>query len=231
MADKAILATLPKLNGSNWFEWKKEAKTFLLLAGLDGVIDAEEVPTGAKAATDWTMKDRKTYAYLFFLIEPNYRAPIGREAWKKLVAEYEKDSATTRMALHQQFYSLMHNPAVGITVFIDAVFSIVRQLGTIGHKPDDLEISDKLLIGLHKSWVPVRTALTLREKSKKPEIELITSALKQFKANESLVAAPGPQVKAEQSEPSLAEASLYTKSRGGGMKEYKEHGRHSEECD
>ena len=182
MADKAILATLPKLNGSNWFEWKKEAETFLLLAGLDGVIDAEEVPTGAKAATDWTTKDRKMYAYLFFLIKPNYRVPIieiksGREAWKKLVAEYEKDSATTRMALHQQFYSLMHDPAVGITVFIDAIFSIVRQLGTIGHKPDDLKITNKLLIGLHKSWAPVHTALTLRKKSEKPEIELITSAL------------------------------------------------------
>jgi len=235
MADRTILATLPKLNGTNWFEWKKEAETFLLLAGLDGTIDAEEVPTGAKAA-EWTTKDRKTYAYLFFLIEPNYRAPIidiksGREAWKKLVSEYEKDSATTRMALRQQFYSLKHDPAVGIAVFIDAVFSIVRQLGAIGHKPDDLEISDKLLIGLHQSWAPVRTALTLREKSEKPEIEKITSALKQFEANESLVAAPGLPIKAEESEQTLAESALYVKSRGGGSKGYKGHGRHSEECD
>jgi gag-polypeptide of LTR copia-type len=125
MADKTILTTLPKLNGSDWFEWKKEAETFLLLAGLDRVIDTEEVPTGAKAATDWTTKDHKMYVYLFFLIKPNYRAPIvkiksGQEAWKKLVAEYEKDSAMTCMALCQQFYSLMHDPAVSITVFIDA---------------------------------------------------------------------------------------------------------------
>src|SRR5882762_5633780 len=89
MADRAILATLPKLNGSNWFEWKKEAETFLLLAGLDGTIDAEEVPTGAKAA-EWMAKDRKIYAYLFFLIEPNYRAPIiniksGCDTWKSLL--------------------------------------------------------------------------------------------------------------------------------------------------
>jgi hypothetical protein len=235
MADKAILATLPKLNSSNWFEWKKEAETFLLLAGLDGIIDAEDIPTGTKA-TEWTAKDRKTYAYLFFLIEPNYRAPIidiksGHEAWKKLVAEYEKDSATTRMALCQQFYSLTHDPTVGIAVFIDAVFSIVRQLGAIGHKPDDLEISDKLLIGLHQSWAPVRTALTLREKTEKPEIELITSALKQFEANESLVAAPGPLVKVKKYEPSLAESALYIKSRGGGSKGSKGHGRNFEEYD
>ena len=136
MADRAILATLPKLNGSNWFEWKKEAETFLLLAGLDSTIDAEEVPTRVKAA-EWTTKDCKMYAYLFFLIEPNYHAPIiniksGQEAWKKLVAEYEKDSATMCMALCQQFYSLTHDPTVGIAVFIDAIFLIVQQLGAIG---------------------------------------------------------------------------------------------------
>jgi hypothetical protein len=66
MADKAILATLPKLNGSNWFEWQK-----LFCRCLDGIIDAEDIPTGMKAA-EWTAKDRKTYAYLLFLSEPNY---------------------------------------------------------------------------------------------------------------------------------------------------------------
>ena len=81
MADKVILTTLPKLNDSNWFEWKKEAKTFLLLTGLD----AEEVPTGVKAVSGWTAKDCKMYVYLFFLIEPIYCAPIidiksGQEA-------------------------------------------------------------------------------------------------------------------------------------------------------
>ena len=49
MTDKAILASLLKLNGSNWFKWKKEAETFLLLAGLDGIIDAEDVPMRAKS--------------------------------------------------------------------------------------------------------------------------------------------------------------------------------------
>ena len=60
-----------------------------------------------------------------------------------------------------------------------------------------------LLIGLHKSWAPVHTALTLDEKSEKPEI---TSTLKQFKANKLFVAAPGPP------ELSLAESALYIKS-------------------
>ena len=158
MADNVILTTLPNLN---WFEWKKEAETFLLLAGLD----TKEVPTGVKAASDWAAKDHKMYVYLFFLIEPNYCAPIidiksGQDTWAKLVAKYEKDSATMCMALHQWFYSLTHDPAVGIVGFIDTVFSVVWQLGTIGHKLNDLKIANKLLIGLHKSWAPIHTMLT-----------------------------------------------------------------------
>ena len=107
MADRAILATLQKLNSSNWFEWKKEAKTFLLLAGLDRIINAADIPTGSKAA-EWNSKDHKVYTYIFFLIEPNYHASIieskSGQAWKKLVAKYKKDSAPIYMALCQQFY-------------------------------------------------------------------------------------------------------------------------------
>ena len=82
------------------------------------------------------------------------------------------------MVLCQQFYSLMHDPTVGIVVFIDAIFSVVQQLSPIGHKLNNLKITDKLLIGLHKSWAPIDTAPTLHEKFKKPDIELITSMLK-----------------------------------------------------
>ena len=132
------------------------------------------------------------------------------------------------MVLCQQFYSLMHDPAVNIIIFTDAILSIVQQLG-VGHKPDDLKISNKLLIGLHKSWAPFCTALLLCEKPEKPEIEKITSVLKQFEANELLVAVPGPPVKIEQSELSLAELALYSKSQGAGSK--KGHGMKSGEFD
>ena len=74
MVDRAILATLPKHNGSNWFEWKN-VETILLLAGLDGIIDAADIPTGSKAA-EWNSKDHKMYVYFFFLIKPNYCALI-----------------------------------------------------------------------------------------------------------------------------------------------------------
>ena len=94
MAEKTILFTLPKFNSTNWFEWKKQVETFLMLGSLDEVIDAGVNPVGKKDA-GWIEKDRKAYAYIFFPVEPNYRAPIldiksGRVAWNKLFSEHEK---------------------------------------------------------------------------------------------------------------------------------------------
>ena len=126
-------------------------KIFLLLAGLDGIIDAADIPTGSKAA-EWNSKDHKVYVCFFFLIKPNYCLPVIKiKSVEKLFVKYEKDSATLCMVLCQQFYSLMHDPAVVIIIFIGAILSIVQQLGAIGHKPDVLKISNKLLIRLHKS--------------------------------------------------------------------------------
>ena len=45
------------------------------------------------------------------------------------------------------------------------------------------------------------------------------------------MAAPGPSIKTEESVPNLAESALYAKSRGGGTKGCKGHGRESEEYD
>jgi len=62
-------------------------------------------------------------------LDPNYRAPIittksGKEAWAKLIAEYQKDNTTNRLMLHQQFYSIIHDPAIPVVDFIEGVLSV-----------------------------------------------------------------------------------------------------------
>ena len=184
--ERAVLTYLPKLTGNNWYEWKKEVQTYFMLIGCGGHVGSEK-PGGAKAS-EWEALDQKVYAIIWFLVDPIHRSPIvttnsGKEAWAKLVAEYQKDSATNRLLLRQQFFSVTHDPAVPVSNFIDDVFSIVRKLDAIGHKPTDLEVSDKILIGLDRSWGPVRTSITLQ--SKTLTIDEITSALKQYEANET----------------------------------------------
>lgn len=180
---------LPKLTGNNWYEWKKEVETYCMLIGCGEHLSSEK-PGGEKVSviSEWEKIDQKVYAVIWFLVDPNHRSPIvatksGKEAWDSLIAEYQKDSATNRLLLRQQFYSITHDPAIPVTTFIEDVFSIVRKLDAIGHKPSDLEVSDKLLIGLDRSWGPVRTSITLQ--SNTLTIDEITSALKQYEANES----------------------------------------------
>ena len=147
------------------------------------------------------------------------------------MAEYKKDSATTHMILHQKIYSITHDPSASITVFIDAVYSVTHQLKAIGCEPTNLEISNKLLIRLHQLWSPICTMLTLCEKPKVPELETITSVLKQFEANETSVFAHGKSELFIKTEINEAELALYAaKSQGGGGKGTK--GRqHDEDCD
>jgi len=62
--------------------------------------------------------DKKAYAHIWFLVEPNCRDSIvdiksGHNAWAALKAEHEKDTLSTRMNL-QHFYALSHDPVIGI---------------------------------------------------------------------------------------------------------------------
>ena len=183
--DRTIMPHLPKLTGTNWHEWQKEIETYFMLIGCGGHIDS--VRPGGDKALAWDQTDQKVYAVIWFLTDPNYRSPIittksGKEAWSKLVAEYQKDNATNRILLRQQFYSITHYSSASIPNFIEGVLTVARRLEAIGHKPDDLKITDKILIGLDPSWAPVRTALMLRTTSL--TIDEIASALKQYEANE-----------------------------------------------
>jgi hypothetical protein len=201
------MSQLPKLTGTNWYEWQKEIETYFMLIGCGGHVSSTK-PGGDKGS-EWDQVDQKVYAVIWFLVDPNYRGPIittksGKEAWAKLVAEYQKDNATNRLMLRQQFYSIIHDPAIPVADFIEGVLSVARKLDAIGHKLSDTEISDKILIGLDNSWSPVRTTLTLRPTS--PTVDEISSALKQYEANEM-------GVKQES-----GDSALYAKGRGGGHK-------------
>lgn len=210
--DRAFISTLPKLTGDNWYEWKKEIETYFLLIGCGGHVGSTR-PLDEKRS-EWDTLDQKVYAIIWFLIDPSHRSSIittnsGKEAWTKIITEYQKDSPTNRILLRQQFYSLTHDPALPISHFIDDVASSTRKLNAIGHKPNDIEVSDKILIGLDPSWSALRTTLMFQTKSL--TIDEITTALRQYEANES--SAEGG-VKREP-----GESALYAKGRGGGSRQ------------
>ena len=102
-------------------------EAYLTMEEFWELIDpAEAAPT----STANLKRDKKAYAHIWFLVEPNCRDVIievksGREAWAALQAEHEKDTPSTRMNLRQRFYALSHDPATGVMPFINEVLAIV----------------------------------------------------------------------------------------------------------
>jgi len=127
--------------------------------------------------------DKKAYAHIWFLVEPNSQDSIvelksGHKAWAALKAEHKKDTPSTWMNLCQHFNALSHDPAAGVMPFINNVLAVVRQLKAISCKLQNNKITDKLLIGLHSSFAAICTNLSLR--TPEPSIKEITAALKRI---------------------------------------------------
>jgi len=96
-SSKTILASITKLNGQNWHTWSKETEAYFTMEEFWELMDpTEAIPTSAAALK----RNKKAYAYIWFLVEPNSRDSIieiksGQEAWAALKAEHEKDTPST----------------------------------------------------------------------------------------------------------------------------------------
>ena len=65
---KTILTSITKLNGQNWHIWSKETEAYLTMEEFWELVDpTEAIPTSATALK----RDKKAYAYIWFLVEPN----------------------------------------------------------------------------------------------------------------------------------------------------------------
>jgi len=158
---------------------------------MDGYWDViiKTKPMEATAAAIWDTMDWKAYSFLYFLIEPvhqsiNIELNSSTAAWKALKAEYEKDSCTACLSLHQQFYNICHDPSQPVSIFIDEIQSISCQLTAISHLPGKDEVEDLILLCLDSSFKAIWSSLITRATS--PFLTEIISAIKQFKINQCI---------------------------------------------
>jgi hypothetical protein len=151
-------------------ESQKGFKGFLGIEGLwENVCGDEDRPEAKAAQAAWLKSNQWAYAYIYFLILPNLCNPIadldlGSDAWTKLCKKFETDKASLRLMLRQHLYSLHHDMKDLVSTFINTVRTVTRQLSDIGHPVLNDETGDIIILGLHKSFVPIRSAL-LAQKS------------------------------------------------------------------
>ena len=196
-----LLSGITKFNGQNWTTFKKDVEVYFTIDGYWEVITNPK-PKETAAVALWDKMDKKAYSFLYFLIEPIYQSAIidsnsGTAAWKALKAEYEKDSCAARLSLRQQFYNIHHDPSKPVSIFIDEVQSIARQLTSISRPPGKDEIEDIILLRLDTSFEAIRSSLIIRATS--PSLTEIISAIKQFEINQrvSFSSSASPPIKTE----------------------------------
>jgi hypothetical protein len=88
------------------------------------------------------------------------------------------------LQLCQHLYSLHHDTKDVVSTFIDAVWTITHQLSDIGHPVLNDKTGDIIILGLHKSFVPIRSAL-LAQKTQ-PTLTEIIDAVETFEASEHM---------------------------------------------
>ena len=124
--------------------------------------------------------------YIYLLVSSNEhhiiaQASVGSDAWPLLKAEFKKDVASNCLNLRSNFYNVTHDPSKPVTEFINTIQSISHQLATIKHPLHATEITDMILLRLHESFSPVRSALITRKEE--PTLMEIIATVKEHEAH------------------------------------------------
>ena len=153
-----ILAQIPLLNSSNWMQFKQDMEMLFRAAGagyLVGASSSTTIPSEcAKLDTEllphiWSKVD---YEFRYLIHDANPSSSTLR-AWPSLLSHFQKSTMPRRIAARHQLYSVVHDSSKPIDVFIHSVTSAAKVLADLGHKVDDIELKDILLMKLDDSYV------------------------------------------------------------------------------
>lgn len=174
----ALVGEIPKLNSSNWSEFKSAMEMLFLGSGADYLLDAKSNTT---VPPDCTKIDKQLVFYIWARVDDEFRFLVqdartsALQAWLALLGHFQRSTMPRRIAAREQLYSIQHDPTKSIDVFIHSLTSAAKALSDLGCKVEDTEIKDLLLMKLHDSFLSVRTSiLTAREE---PDLEAVKALL------------------------------------------------------
>src|ERR1700678_2873536 len=151
----SLLASVKKLNGANYYDWKFDMEMILRRAGWWEVISGKrkkgEIST--RATDDWEEKAEDGLTAIGLTIEHDQKAYIrdcnnGVEAWSSLKAIYQKNSRSNRITLKRQFNTFRHDTSKPITDYINGITTLGNQVKAIGVIVVDEDICDVIIYQL-----------------------------------------------------------------------------------
>ena len=122
----------------------------------------------------------------------------GSACFTKLKAKFETTTFARCVELRKAFYSAEHDPSKPIEIYVQKVIDAKVQLTAMGHKVDDIEVKDVILMNLHSTYETVK--LSLLTQPTKPSLDVIRTILT---SSSPIIDAPF-SVKSEMTEIALA---------------------------
>lgn len=161
----SLLSQVPKLNGTNYADWKFAVTMVLRRAGCWAIANGTTAKPQRGDTTSWEALDDDALTLIGLSVEASqYQyiqdAETSAAAWTALKKHYEKNSRANRISLKRQFYGYKHNPEKPIQVYINDIRGLARRLAAIGVKVEDTDVMDVLIMNLDQSWSNIAGTLS-----------------------------------------------------------------------
>ena len=182
MPPSYIFRELVKLaGGSNWNVWKIDMKMYFMgeeawgvVSGVDKRPTATSNPDNSEKVKEWDKTATTFLSTIYFACTQDVRVKIQHcetapDAWKILKEEFEKDIPSTRLALHTEFQSVVHDTSKSVSAYTNRILDLADQLGALNRRPSDEVISDTMLAHLDPTFSEIMTTLSSVDKIAAPK--------------------------------------------------------------
>ena len=146
-----------KLNRTNYNEWKRNMKWFLMGEDLWGFVDGSEVKPedveDAGVRTKWRKGNQKALYFIGTSIAPELQIHVdnvttAREAWTALKDQFQRVSLMQKIRLRKQYYRLELQYGGDIHEHIRKLCELHNQMKELGEDTNDKDLAMTLLASL-----------------------------------------------------------------------------------
>ena len=146
---------MPLLDETNYGNWVRRVRAFLLSRQLWKVVSGEE---------EDKEKSDQALGYIQLYLSEYYGATADDVAtakglWEKLENSFKTKNNARRLLLRQELTNLRKKPSETVTEYLARARELASNLEAVGHKPEPTELTLPVLAGLPKDYSVLVTIL------------------------------------------------------------------------
>ena len=139
---------IEKLDTHNWGIWRRRFKALLLSKRLVGVIDGSDEDKEKSNEVMGLIQLHLSDAYLSVADD----IATAKGLWDKLEETFTAQNTARRLLLRQELNNLKKGPTEPIAEYITRAKELATNLQSVGHRPEDSDITLSVLAGLPREY-------------------------------------------------------------------------------